>query len=236
MSDWQERLNEAIKALGIGSAELARRTRFSVQYINSLRNGDRGGRLTHETAEKLSSALAVTVEWLTQGTGRRERVSDVYPIYALVEPAPESAAYSERYPGRAEAIALLATQVAPEVIRALRASVPPDPAIDPGLDFWVARARDLAITHRKIKADPAFAADEASPATEGRPREASASTAPEPAPPSAMGEGPRERAPVSRYESKLKSEPEHAPDAPVTRGRRKGDGLPGATPRKKAAR
>ncbi len=154
VSDWQERLVEAIGARGITGGEVARRTGFSAQYINSLRSKERGARLPLDTARRLAHALAVSVEWLTTGTGPRERLSDEYPIYA--EGGPESAMLSERYPSRAEAVALLATSVEPEVIAALRAVVPEPPDVDPGREHWIARARDLAGDLRRIKADPAF--------------------------------------------------------------------------------
>ena len=162
MSEWQERLVEAIDARGISGGELGRRSGFTAQYINSLRSKERGARLPLDTARRLASALGVSVEWLTSGTGPRERLSDVYPIY--VEGAPPDSAASQpgsqgsprpdRYPGRAEAVALLSTTVEPEVIAALRAVVPEDPENDPGRERWIAYARDLARDLRTIKADP----------------------------------------------------------------------------------
>jgi transcriptional regulator with XRE-family HTH domain len=172
VSDWQERLSEAISARGITGGELARRTGFSAQYINSMRSGERGARLPLETARKLAHALGVSVEWLTSGTGPRERLSDVYPIYVEGAPPPESAPpftmgpraapnpaapvapLTDRYPSRAEAIALLATTVEPEVIAALRAVVPDDPEEDPGRAYWIEQAKGLVKDLRRIKADP----------------------------------------------------------------------------------
>src|SRR4051812_19208492 len=98
VGDWQERLVEAIAARGISGGELARRSGFSAQYINSMRAKERGARLPHDTARRLSQALGVTMEWLTSGDGPRERLSDVYPIY--IEPGPDSAVVSDRYPSR----------------------------------------------------------------------------------------------------------------------------------------
>ncbi len=161
MSDWQERLSEAIVSRGITGGELARRTGFSAQYINSMRSGERGARLPLETARKLAHALGVSVEWLTSGTGPRERLSDVYPIYVEGAPPPESAPLTDRYPSRAEAIALLATTVEPEVIAALRAVVPDDPEEDPGRAFWIEQAKGLARDLRRIKADPVLTGREA---------------------------------------------------------------------------
>ena len=149
MSDWQDRLVEAMDARGLSGGELARKTGFTAQYINSLRNKERGARLPLDTVRRLAQALAVSVEWLSTGNGSRERLSDVYPVFAGVENAP-----SERYPGRAEAIALLETTVDPEVIVALRASLPENPDVDPGRDFWIERARELVRDLRRIKADP----------------------------------------------------------------------------------
>ena len=51
---WQERLTEAMAARGFSGGELARRTGFTAQYINNMKNGERGGRLTLDTARKLS--------------------------------------------------------------------------------------------------------------------------------------------------------------------------------------
>jgi transcriptional regulator with XRE-family HTH domain len=153
VSEWQQRLSEAMEARGLSGGELARRTGFTPQYINSLRSKERGARLPLDTARRLAHALGVAVEWLTAGTGPRERLSDVYPVYAEPVP-PESATWSDRYPCRAEAIALLSTTVEPEVLSALRSTVPKDPDVDPGLDFWIARARELVAALRGIKADP----------------------------------------------------------------------------------
>ena len=50
---WQERLGEAMEARGLSGGDLARRTGFSSQYVNSLRSGDRGARLPLDTAKKL---------------------------------------------------------------------------------------------------------------------------------------------------------------------------------------
>lgn len=158
MSDWQERLAEAIEARGISGGELARRAGFSAQYINSMRSKERGARLPLDTAKRLAQALGVTVEWLTAGTGPRERLSDVYPIYVDGGAPPESAPISalDVYPSRAQAIALLSTSVEQEVIAALRAVVPPDPEKDPGRDFWIDTARKLVRDLQRIKADPVF--------------------------------------------------------------------------------
>jgi transcriptional regulator with XRE-family HTH domain len=162
VSDWQERLVEAITARGITGGELARRAGFSAQYINSLRSKERGARLPLDTARRLAAALGVSVEWLTAGTGPRERLSDVYPIYvegappdsATLQPGSQSAARLDRYPTRAEAIALLSTTVEPEVIAALRAVVPDDPETDPGREYWIDHARQLVRDLQRIKADP----------------------------------------------------------------------------------
>jgi transcriptional regulator with XRE-family HTH domain len=150
VTDWQDRLAEAMHARGLSGGELARRSGFTSQYINSLRNKGRGARLPLDTARRLAHALAVSVEWLSNGTGPRERLSDVYPVFA--EGVQESAV--ERYPSRAEAVALLSTTVEPEVIAALRAALPDDPEVDPGRDFWIARARELARDLRRIREDP----------------------------------------------------------------------------------
>jgi transcriptional regulator with XRE-family HTH domain len=150
VSEWQERLGEAMEARALSGGELARRTGFTPQYINSLRSKERGARLPHDTAARISAALGISVEWLTSGSGPRERLSDVYPIYA----PPDSALGSDRYPTRAEALALLATTAEPEVVTALRSAVPPDPAVDPGLDYWIGRARQLTLALKGIKADP----------------------------------------------------------------------------------
>lgn len=158
MGDWQERLVEAMDARGLSGGELARRTGFTAQYINSLRSKDRGNRLPLDTARKLAHSLGVSVEWLTRGSGPRERLSDVYAIAPASDgldgdPSSRSASV-ERYPSRAEAVALLTTTVEPEVISALRTALPDDPAVDPGREFWIAYARDLARDLRKIKTDP----------------------------------------------------------------------------------
>jgi transcriptional regulator with XRE-family HTH domain len=152
VSEWQERLSQAMETRGLTGGELGRRAGFSAQYINSLRSKERGARLPLDTARRLAQALGVAVEWLTSGQGPRERLSDTYPIY--VEGAPESAPLTDRYPSRAEAIALLGTRVEPEVIAALRTTVPDDPAADPGRNFWIERARGLVRDLRRIKADP----------------------------------------------------------------------------------
>jgi transcriptional regulator with XRE-family HTH domain len=152
MDDWQERLSEAMQSRGMSGGELARRTGFTSQYINSLRTKDRGARLPLDTARKLAAALGVTVEWLTKGEGTRDRLSDVYPVHV-----PPSSVLPEPYPSRAEAIALIASLVEPEVIAALRATTPPNPSLDPGRDFWLSHAKDLARDFRRIKADPGFA-------------------------------------------------------------------------------
>ena len=143
--DWQSRLDEAMRARGLSGGELARRAGFTSQYVNSLRAGDRGGRLPLETARKIAHALGVSVEWLTKGEGPRERLSDVHPVRP---PMP-----SDIYPSRGEAIALLGSFVAPEVIEALRTVVPEGEG-DPGRDFWIAYAKDLARDLRRIKDDP----------------------------------------------------------------------------------
>ena len=162
MSDWQDRLVEAMEARGLSGGELGRRSGFTAQYINSLRNKDRGGRLPIDTVRRLAHALGVSVEWLSSGTGPRERLSDVYPVFA------GSDAASDRYPGRAQAIALLETTVEPEVIAALRASLPSDPEKDPGRDYWIERARELVRDLRRIKADPELAPGGGRP-DDGRP-------------------------------------------------------------------
>jgi transcriptional regulator with XRE-family HTH domain len=169
VSDWQERLSEAMAARGISGGELGRRAGFSPQYINSMRSKERGARLPIDTARRIAQALGISVEWLTVGTGRRERLSDVYPVY--VEPgssagAPESASFVEQYPSRAEAVALLATTVEPEVLSALRTAVPPDAEVDPGRAYWIDRARELVHDLREIKADPGFRPEGAPPPSE----------------------------------------------------------------------
>jgi transcriptional regulator with XRE-family HTH domain len=159
--EWQERLDAAMDARGVTGGELARRTGFTSQYINSLRSKGRGARLPLDTARRLAQALGLSVDWLTSGAGPRERLSDVYPVHQ--DPADAAPASStgqipsfdrdERYPTRGEAVALLATTVEPEVLAALRAAVPDDPEIDPGRDFWIDYAKDLARDLRRIKSD-----------------------------------------------------------------------------------
>lgn len=146
--DWQTRLAEAMESRALSGGELARRAGFTSQYVNSLRAGDRGARLPLDTARKLAAALGVSVDWLTRGEGPRERLSDVYVVGQTRAPAP-----SDLYPSRSEAIALLASTAAPEVIEALR-SVVPETDGDPGREFWIAYAKDLARDLRRIKADP----------------------------------------------------------------------------------
>lgn len=190
MSDWQERLAEAIDARGISGGELARRTGFSAQYINSMRSKERGARLPLDTARRLSHALGVTVEWLTAGTGPRERLSDVYPVYVEGGAPPESAPLTDRYRSRAEAIALLFTTVEPEVISALRAVVPDDPAVDPGREWWIEYAKSLARDLRRIKADPILTGnDEKAVGATGPAKPAPRAPAPEAA---RKGPGPTE--------------------------------------------
>ena len=166
MSDWQERLSEAMTARGISGGELGRRAGFSPQYINSMRSKERGSRLPIDTARRIAHALGISVEWLTMGTGRRERLSDVYPVYveggANAGP-PESATFVEQYPSRAETVALLATTVEPEVLTALRTAVPPDAEVDPGRTYWIDRARELVRDLREIKSDPGFRVEPAPP-------------------------------------------------------------------------
>jgi len=153
--DWQARLGEAMQARGLTGGELARRAGFTSQYINSLRAGDRGARLPLDTARKLAHALGVSVEWLTRGDGPRERLSDVFVVgssgVAGAGPGPQGTA--EIYPSRAEVIALLSKVAEPEIIEALRAVVPEGDG-DPGRDYWIAYAKDLARDLRRIKADP----------------------------------------------------------------------------------
>ncbi len=161
MSDWQERLQEAMEARGFSGGELARRTGFSAQYVNSLKSGERGARLPLDTARKIAQALAVSVDWLTRGEGPRERLSDVYPVVAVASSphGGEAPPPSDRYAGRAEAIALLARITPPEVIDALRAVVPNEEGFDPGREWWLAYAKDLARDFRRIKDDPDFVPD-----------------------------------------------------------------------------
>jgi transcriptional regulator with XRE-family HTH domain len=153
-----------MEARGLTGGELARRTGFTAQYINSLRNKERGGRLPHDTAKRLGASLGVSVEWLVNGTGPRERLSDVYPVYRGGD-APESG-YVDRYPSRIEAIALLAGTAAPEVIQALLAVIPDDPSRDPGRAFWIEYAKQLSDDLRRIKDDPSFTETGRHPAAE----------------------------------------------------------------------
>ncbi len=144
--DWQSRLAEAMEARGLTGGELARRAGFTAQYVNSLKNGDRGARLPLETARKLAAALGVTVDWLVKGEGPRERLSDVYVV-------PRPAAEPDPFPTRQQAIILLAKVVEPEVLDALRAAVPGTEG-DPGRDYWIAYAKSLAKDLKRIEADP----------------------------------------------------------------------------------
>lgn len=162
---WQTRLAEAMDARGLSGGELARRAGFTAQYVNSLKNGDRGARLPIDTARKLAAALGVAVDWLVRGEGPRERLSDVYavpprdgaPASEYRVPASEyrPTAPSDLYPSRAEAIALLTSTAAPEVIEALR-TVVPETEGDPGREWWIAYAKSLARDLRRIKDDPDF--------------------------------------------------------------------------------
>lgn len=145
--DWQVRLAEAMQARGLSGGELARRAGFTSQYVNSLRSGERGARLPLDTARKLARALGVSVDWLTRGAGGRERLSDVF----RVDGSPEG---DDPYPSRAETIALLGPFAAREVLEALRRAVPPDADEDPGREFWIAYAKDLARDLKRIKDDP----------------------------------------------------------------------------------
>jgi len=142
--DWQTRLAEAMETRRLSGGELARRSGFTAQYVNSLRAGGRGARLPIETARKLAHALGVSVDWLTKGEGPRERLSDVFVVGA-----------ADPYPSRAEAVALLAPHVAPEIIEALRAAVSED-GTDPGRDHWIRHAKELARDLRRIREDPEF--------------------------------------------------------------------------------
>lgn len=152
--DWQARLSEAMEARGLSGGELARRAGFTSQYVNSMRAGDRGARLPLDTARKIAAALGVSVDWLVRGEGPRERLSDVFVVGTTGVPGPvRPPAPSDIYPSRAEAIALLAKVVEPEVIEALR-MVAPEGDGDPGRDFWIDYAKDLAKDLRRIKADP----------------------------------------------------------------------------------
>jgi transcriptional regulator with XRE-family HTH domain len=148
-SEWQERLVDAMEVRGITGSELARQTGFSAQYINSLRAKDRGARLPLDTARRLAAALGISVEWLTTGTGARDRLSDVFPVHSGTGEAP-----ADRYSSRAEVVALLSTTAEPEVIAALRAAAPTDPDVDPGREFWIKRARELTRDLRRIRSDP----------------------------------------------------------------------------------
>ena len=153
--DWQTRLGEAMDARALSGGELARRAGFTSQYVNSLRSGERGARLPLDTARKLAHALGVSVEWLTKGEGPRERLSDVFVVGSSGTATPfRPPAPSDLYPGRAEAIALLAKVVEPEVIDALRAVVPDQSEADPGREFWIAYAKDLARDLKRITNDP----------------------------------------------------------------------------------
>jgi transcriptional regulator with XRE-family HTH domain len=165
-SEWQVRLVDAMDARGMTGSELARQTGFTSQYINSLRSKDRGARLPLDTARRLAAALGISVEWLTTGTGERERLSDVFPTM------PRSDALVDRYPSRGEVVALLSTTAEPEVIAALRAAMPTNPDVDPGRDFWIKRARELTKDLRCIKADPDFAKEgrESKTTTEAPPK------------------------------------------------------------------
>ncbi len=155
--DWQARLGEAMDARALSGGELARRAGFTSQYVNSLRSGERGARLPLDTARKLAHALGVSVEWLTRGEGPRERLSDVFVVGGSGQATPiRPSAPSDLYPSRSEAIALLARVVEPEVIEALR-SVVPESEGDPGREFWIGYAKDLARDLRRIKDDPDFA-------------------------------------------------------------------------------
>jgi transcriptional regulator with XRE-family HTH domain len=156
--DWQARLGQAMEARELSGGELARRAGFTSQYVNSLRSGDRGARLPLDTARKLAHALGVSVDWLTKGEGPRERLSDVFVVGASGVAAPfRPPAPSDLYPSRAEAIALLAQIAPPEVLAALRAVVPETEG-DPGREFWIAYAKELARDLRRIQNDPDFAA------------------------------------------------------------------------------
>ncbi len=154
---WSERLAEAMEARGLSGGELGRRAGFTAQYVNSLRSGERGARIPLDTARKLSAALGVSVDWLMEGVGPRERLSDVFPV------APQIV--SDPYPGRSEAVALLSGVAAPEVLAALRA-VAPTGGKDPGREWWIAYARTLTLELRRIQEDPVFE-PRASRATEG---------------------------------------------------------------------
>lgn len=154
VEDWQARLAQAMESRALSGGELARRAGFTSQYINSLRSGERGARLPLDTARKIAHALGVSVDWLTRGEGPRERLSDVFVVGTSGVPAlHRPPAPSDLYPSRGEAIALLANVAPPEVIEALRAVVPETEG-DPGREFWIAYAKDLARDLRRITNDP----------------------------------------------------------------------------------
>lgn len=143
-----------MEARALSGGELARRAGFTSQYVNSLRSGERGARLPLDTARKLAHALGVSVDWLTKGEGPRERLSDVFVVGASGTATPyRPPAPTDLFPSRGEAIALLAKVVEPEVIEALRAVVPETEG-DPGREFWIAYAKDLARDLRRITNDP----------------------------------------------------------------------------------
>jgi transcriptional regulator with XRE-family HTH domain len=152
---WQSRLSEAMATRGLSGGELARRTGFTSQYVNSLRQGDRGARLPLDTAKRLAHALGVSVDWLVKGDGPRERLSDVYATFSAQSGAPRPPYPSDIFPSRAEAIALLASVCEPEVIAALR-EVVPETEGDPGRNFWIDYAKELTRTLKRIKDDPDF--------------------------------------------------------------------------------
>ena len=96
----------------------------------------------------------MSVDWLTKGEGPRERLSDVFVVGPGGQAVPHRPSLpSDAYPSRSEAIALLAKVVEPEIIEALR-SVVPDSDGDPGREFWIAYAKELARDLRRIKDDP----------------------------------------------------------------------------------
>jgi transcriptional regulator with XRE-family HTH domain len=146
-TEWSERLAEAMDARGLSGGELGRRAGFTAQYVNSLRSGERGARIPLDTARKLAAALGVSVDWLMEGIGPRERLSDVFPVGSQVA--------IDSYPGRAEAIALLSGVAEPEVLAALRAAAPAG-GKDPGREWWIAYARTLTQELRRIQDDPVF--------------------------------------------------------------------------------
>jgi transcriptional regulator with XRE-family HTH domain len=154
VSDWRERLSEAMLQRGMSGGDLARKTNLSSQYINSLRNKDRGARPPLETARRLASALEVSVEWLMGSDGQP---SDPGSRSTPLPPSSRSAigSSSDPYTSRAVVIALLTgSEVAPAVIAALRQVLPDDPAIDPGNEFWIHKARALTLMFRTIQEDP----------------------------------------------------------------------------------